>query len=77
MLYIPAGGENCHSPGGQSTCVCKNYALLRPKCRLSPSDCYKMLLQRYVNVLKRVSFGSKDCTKELKLECAYFPGQTS
>ena len=22
--------------------------------------------------LKRVSFGSKDCTKELKLECAYF-----
>ena len=28
-------------------------------------------------VLKRVSFGSKDCTKELKLECAYFMGQTS
>ena len=27
-------------------------------------------------VLKRVSFGSKDCTKELKLECAYFLGQT-
>ena len=26
-------------------------------------------------VLKRVSFGSKDCTKELKLECAYFLGQ--
>ena len=25
------------------------------------------------NVLKRVSFGSKDCTKELKLECAYIP----
>ena len=25
-------------------------------------------------VLKRVSFGSKDCTKELKLECA--PGYT-
>ena len=23
-------------------------------------------------VLKRVSFGSKDCTKKLKLECAYF-----
>ena len=29
------------------------------------------------NVLKRVSFGSKDCTKELKLECAYFLDQTS
>ena len=28
-------------------------------------------------VLKRVSFGSKDCSKELKLECAYFLGQTS
>ena len=28
-------------------------------------------------VLKRVSFGSKECTKELKLECAYFLGQTS
>ena len=27
-------------------------------------------------VLKRVSFGSKDCIKELKLECAYFLGQT-
>ena len=28
-------------------------------------------------VLKMVSFGSKDCTKEMKLECAYFLGQTS
>ena len=28
-------------------------------------------------VLKRVSFGSKECIKELKLECAYFLGQTS
>ena len=26
-------------------------------------------------VLKRTSLGSKDCTKELKLECAYFLGQ--
>ena len=32
-------------------------------------------LDKYV--LKRESFGSKDCTKELKLECAYFLGQTS
>ena len=29
------------------------------------------------HVLKRVSFGSKDCIKELKLECAYFLGQAS
>ena len=28
-------------------------------------------------VLKRVSFGSKDCTKELKPECAHLPSQTS
>ena len=28
-------------------------------------------------VLKRLSFGGKDCTKELKPECAYFLGQTS
>ena len=28
-------------------------------------------------VLKRLSFGSKDCTKELKPKCAYFLGQTS
>ena len=28
-------------------------------------------------VLKRLSFGSKDCTKELKPECAYFLDQTS
>ena len=27
--------------------------------------------------LKRVSFGSKECTQELKPECAYFLGQTS
>ena len=27
--------------------------------------------------LKRVTFGSKDCTKELKLECAYFLCKTA
>ena len=31
----------------------------------------------YNRFLKGVSFGSKDCTKELKPECAYFQGQTS
>ena len=36
---------------------------------------YDAAISQYV--LKRVSFGSKDCTKELKLECAYFLGQTS
>ena len=28
-------------------------------------------------VLKTVSFGSKDCTKELQLECTNFLGKTS
>ena len=28
-------------------------------------------------VLKKLSFGSKECTKELKLECANYLGQTS
>ena len=28
-------------------------------------------------VLKKLSFGSKECTEELKLECASFLGQTS
>ena len=27
--------------------------------------------------LKRLSFGNKECTKELKLECANFLGQTN
>ena len=36
---------------------------------------YMVVNVRYV--LERVSFGNKDCTKELKLECAYFLGQTS
>ena len=31
---------------------------------------------KYV-LIKRLSFGSKDCTEELKLECANFLGQTS
>ena len=28
-------------------------------------------------VLKKLSFGSKECTKELKIECANYFGQTS
>ena len=43
-----------------------------------PTLCYVMvMLGQIKDALKRVSFGSKDCTKELKLECAYFLGQTS
>ena len=38
---------------------------------------YILHYSKYKYVLKKVSFGSKDCTKELKLECAYFLCQTS
>ena len=37
----------------------------------------KNLRHTFEYVLKRVSFGCKDCTKELKLDYAYFLGQTS
>ena len=36
----------------------------------------KIINPKLKYVLKRVSFGSKYFTKELKLECAYFLGQT-
>ena len=51
--------------------------------------CYNICVLRYtacqvINaitvgkyVLPMVSFGSKECTKALKVECAYFLGQTS
>ena len=53
-------------------------ANLRLKCTIYET-CGKLRLECtiYECVLKRVSFGSKDCTKELKLECACFLGQTS
>ena len=38
---------------------------------------YRHFMKNAKYVLKRVYFESKDCTKELKLECAYFLGQTS
>ena len=38
---------------------------------------YFLILLVLQYVLKRLSLGSKDCTKELKPECAYFLGQTS
>ena len=37
----------------------------------------QQMLYDFKYVLKRVSLGSKDCTIELKLECAYLLGQTS
>ena len=37
----------------------------------------KSVLVKLKYVPKRASFGSKDCTKELKLECVYLLSQTS
>ena len=37
----------------------------------------KVLSEGVQYILKMVSFGSKELTKEPKLECAYFLGQTS
>ena len=37
----------------------------------------RSLKTKFQYVLKRESLGSKDCTRELKPECAYFLGQTS
>ena len=33
---------------------------------------YGVLSKECEYVFKRVSFGRKECTKELKLECAYY-----
>ena len=40
-------------------------------------NCWVTKSTLFKYVLKRVSFRSKDCTRELKLECAYFLGQAS
>ena len=51
---------------------------MRPCTILSPvafvADYYSNLFSM---LLKSLSFRSKECTKELKLECANFLGQTS
>ena len=38
---------------------------------------YKTARRKIICSLKWLSFGSKECTEELKLECASFLGQTS
>ena len=38
--------------------------------------CTRLLVENNM-FFKRLSFGSKECTEELKLECARFLGQTS
>ena len=51
---------------------------LKTSFTISLSEYYHVdVIDVFKNVLKRVSFGSKDYTKELKLEYAYILGQTS
>ena len=45
--------------------------------REKQTTCVVIGALRVKYVFKMVSLGSKDCIKELKLECAYFLGQTS
>ena len=62
-------------PGSGVVLDCINPWSLHPFLLLTLSNISEIKSVEYVH--KRVSFGSKDCTKELKPECAYFVGQTS
>ena len=62
----------------QMTQCCQHCQLSLDKLKINKRR-YTNLPNQYLEanflwkcVLKRVSFGSKDCSKELKLECAYF-----
>ena len=74
-LIVSKFHNETHDPKGQEN---KIYTIVKGRERFNRrhtvlvSSCSEV---KYV--LKRVSFGSKDCTKKLKLECAYFLGQTS
>ena len=71
MVYkIPPGGGG--KPYPASGLIVKGRETFYRRHTVPITSCSEV---KYV--LKRVSFGSKDCTKELKLECAYFLGQTS
>ena len=76
--------NRCVSTSAPNPDFCGKPAFLLPfKIKKKKSIIFPNILKSIVkllfsyNVLKRVSFGSKDCTKELKLECAHFLGQTS
>ena len=74
-LIVSKFNNETHDPKGQEN---KIYTTVKGRetfyrCHTVPvTSCSEV---KYV--FKRVSFGSKDCTKELKLESAYFLGETS
>ena len=74
-LIVSKFHNETHDPKGQENkiyTIVKGRETFYRRHRVPVTNCSEV---KYV--LKRVSFGSKDCTKELKLECAYFLGQNS
>ena len=74
-LIVSKFHNEIHDPKGQENkiyTIVKGRETFYRRHTVSVTSCSEV---KYV--LKRVSFGSKDCTKELKPECAYFLGQTS
>ena len=74
-LIVSKSGNETHDPKGQENkiySIVKGRETFYRRHTVPVTSCSEV---KYV--LKRVSFRSKDWTKELKLECAYFLGQTS
>ena len=68
-LIVSKFNNETHDPKGQQNkinTIVKGRETFYRRHTVPVTSCSKV---KYV--LKRVSFGSKDCTKELKLECAY------
>ena len=69
-LIVSKFHNEAHDPKGQENkiyTIVKGRETFYRRHTVPVTSCSKV---KYV--LKRVSFGNKDCTKELKLECAYF-----
>ena len=74
-LIVSNFHNETHDPKGQEN---KIYTIMKGRETLYRRHTVPVISCSEVKyVLKRVSLGSKDCTKELKLECAYFICQTS
>ena len=74
-LIVPKFHNETHDPKGQEN---KIYTIVKGRETLYRRNTVPVTSCSEVKyVLKSVSFESKDCIKELKLECAYFLGQTS
>ena len=73
-LIVSKFHNKTHDPKGQEN---KIYTIVKGRKMFYRRQTVPVTSCREVKyVLKRISFGSKECTKELKPECAYFLGQT-